>query len=50
MLRQGTGRLGFGGLRGLDAGSAVKGAEGVVESTRLTRNHVETVDLNDRGR
>ena len=38
------------GLRGLGAGSAVKGAEGVVESTRLTGNHVETVDLNDRGR
>ena len=47
VLGQGIFRLGFQGLRGLDAGSAVKGAEGVAESTRLTENHVETVDSSD---
>ena len=50
VLRQGTSLLGFWGLRELDAGSAVKGAEGVAESMRLTGNHVETVDSYDRGR
>ena len=50
VLRQGTGWLGFGGLRELDAGSAVKGAEGVAELMRLTGNHVEIVDSYDRGR
>ena len=50
--------VGGGGGRGperigcsrLDEGSTTRGAEYGVESTRLTKNHVETMDSSDIGR
>ena len=35
---------------GLDAGSVAGGAEGGADSTRVTENHMETVDSLDRGK
>ena len=35
---------------GWDARFVVEGAEGKVESMRVTRNHVEIMDSSDRGR